>query len=227
MSKYKDYNKTVQEKLSLTAKAVIIIFILSIVINFILLITINSLTPTKRIEPYYVAMRSKADHIMKIERAVNTRKPDLSNKWERSFVEALIRKYVILRESIVPNNYDMDKKWGSNSDVFYMSSDRVIEDFTNWPIYTKGLNNPDDLVREVHINTIEFQPNRVEWDVNGYYIDRYPEGTSEIKKDFEITIKVDFDLSDIERKYKNRWKNPLGFKVIQYEHQEIPQYDYR
>lgn len=204
-----------------------IILMISLISNIVMIMAFLQLTPTVRTQPFYVVMRNYADHKLKINQE------DITNyirtaEAKELILKNLVKKYVINRESFVPNDYEMNRKWGPESEIYYMSSNRVFKEFINWPIYKKGLENTKNKTRDVVLTEIVPYNNGTLWEIKGKYIDQWEPTDKQETKDFKLDIQVKLNPLNpdkTERTQNNKWKNPLGFYVEKYEHKEgIPTY---
>ena len=190
-----------------TARAFAIVSGVALCANLILLLAIGNLLPLKRVEPYLLTFQSKDEQVVKVQPlSTNLAASDI-------ITEALIRQYVLLRNTMVADVEEMSFRWGAEGPVRWMSSDRVYNEFNktlrDWLERIKI----DGLTREVRIESVVRQQNL--WVVYIQTRDMLPEAEEPALSRWKVQVMVRYFAKN-EVKYINRLKNPLGFSVDGY-----------
>ena len=191
-----------------TARAFAVVTAISLCCNLILLLTISNILPLYRIEPYLITLTNKENqvyHIVPYSRDMEAKK---------SITETFVRQYVLLRSKLLPDIDEMESRWLSGGDLQKMSSDRI------YTIFLKKTGQPwlqkmkeDGITSNVKILTVNEVDDAV-WQVE-YSVDYYlPAERVPTTKRFLAKLRIQYRPQVVQ--YKERLKNPVGFKVIEY-----------
>lgn len=196
-----------------TARAFAVVTAISLCCNLILLLTISNILPLYRVEPYLVTFSSKESQVYNI---VPYNRDMVSQK---SITETFVRQYVLLRTTLLADVDEMSSRWDNGSDLQEMSSDIVYRDFrkNNMPKLMKQMKD-EGLTSTIKItvaNEIEDGIWQVEYVANYYTPTSYK---PRIRKN-RATLVVEYRPRRVQ--YKERLKNPVGFKVVKYTTQVI------
>lgn len=191
-----------------TARAFAVVTAISICCNLLLLLTVANILPLYRVEPYLLTLSDKSEQVYKII-------PYNKNmESEKTITETFVRQYVLLRTTLLPDIEEMQSRWQNGGDLQEMSSPIVYQDFlkaTGNKLMQKM--KQDGLTSNVKIITV----NEIEtalWQVE-YSIDYYlPSSSAPKTMKYRATMKIQYVPRRVQ--YKERLKNPVGFKVIQY-----------
>jgi type IV secretory pathway component VirB8 len=188
-----------------TTRVFAIAFYLSILLNVIMTLTIYSLVPLKKTQPFLVAFDDKKDQVVRIE-------PFQKNAVGLNlFAEKLAAEYVSVRESILIDQEEMKRRW--EEILKYRMSPNDFADFVKrvsepyQELLSKGVN------RKVDISRIERKsPDYLEiyFQTNDY--DRY--GTRLLTKNWVVGMRVGFAPQTTTQ--SEQYFNPLGFMVFSY-----------
>lgn len=191
-----------------TARAFAVVTAISICCNLILLLTISNILPLYRVEPYLLTLTSKDEQVYRIVPFSR----DMSAM--KSITETFVREYLLLRTTLLSDIDEMMVRWSDGGDLQEMSSTVVYQDFIKntgskliQRIKQEGLTSS---VKILTVNEIEDGTWQVEYSVN-YYLPSKPDITP-VK--YRATMKVQYQRQRVQ--YKDRLKNPVGFKVISY-----------
>ena len=191
-----------------TARAFAVVTAISLCCNLILLLTISNILPLYRIEPYLITLTNKENqvyHIVPYSRDMEAKK---------SITETFVRQYVLLRTTLLPDIDEMESRWLSGGDLQEMSSARVYTTFlhkTGKPWLDKM--REDGITSNVKILTVNEIDDSV-WQVE-YSVDYYlPAERKPTTKKFRAILRIQYRARAVQ--YKERLKNPVGFKVIEY-----------
>ena len=191
-----------------TARAFAVVTAISICCNLVLLLTIANILPLYRVEPYLITLTNKEDQVYNIVPYSR----DMEAK--KSITETFVRQYVLLRTTLLPDVDEMESRWLSGGDLQEMSSDRVYAAFIKRN-GTKLLQQmkEDGLTSNVKILTVN-EIDEAVWQVE-YSADFYsPSSVQPAQKKFRATLRIQYKPRQVQ--YKERLKNPVGFKVISY-----------
>ena len=191
-----------------TARAFAVVTAISLCCNLILLLTISNILPLYRIEPYLITLTKKENqvyHIVPYNRNMEAKK---------AITETFVRQYVLMRTTLLPDIDEMESRWLSGGDLQEMSSETVYTIFLNKTgkpllkqMREEGITSN---VKILTVNEIDDAVWQVEYSVD-YYLPSEREPTT---KRFRATLKIQYRSRVVQ--YKERLKNPVGFKVISY-----------
>ena len=97
-----------------TARAFAIVSAVALCVNLVLLLAIVHMMPLKRVEPFLLTFQNKADQDMSAEDIIS---------------EAMIRQYVLLRNTMISDVDEMSFRWGPDGPLRWMSSAQVYNQF--------------------------------------------------------------------------------------------------
>lgn len=196
-----------------TARAFAVVTAISICCNLLLLLTISNILPLHRVEPYLLTMSDKEDQVYRIVPYSN----DMDS--EKSITETFVRQYVLLRTTLLSDIEEMESRWVSGGDLEEMSSPLVYQDFLKSTGRTLMQRMRQDgltsNVKIITVNEIEDGLWQVEYVVNYYLPSSYEPKTIR----YRASLKVRYVSRRV--KYRERLKNPVGFKVVSYGTKQI------
>lgn len=191
-----------------TARAFAVVTAISLCCNFILLLTVANILPLYRVEPYLLTLSSKEDQVYRI--VPYTRNMES----QKAITETFVREYVLLRTTLLADPEEMESRWQNGGDLQEMSSPPVYRDFMKYT-YGKLMKRikQDGLTSKVKILTV----NEVEdgkWQVE-YKADYYlPTSYTPKTMRYRASLTTKYEAKRVQ--YKERLKNPVGFKVVTY-----------
>lgn len=191
-----------------TARAFAIVTAISLCCNLILLMTIANILPLYRVEPYLMTLSSKEDQVYRIV-------PYTRNMGsEKAITETFIREYILLRTTLLSDVEEMESRWQSGGDLQEMSSAIVYQDFIKntgrklmQRMKQEGLTSS---VKILTVNEIDEGAWQIEYSVDYYLPTSFKPKTIR----YRASLKVTYQARRVQ--YKERLKNPVGFKVISY-----------
>ncbi len=193
-----------------TARAFAIVSAVALCLNLVLMIAMANLMPLKRAEPFLLTFQSKDDQVVRI-------RPLESDLGANDLLtEAMIRQYVLLRNTMTADIEEMSFRWGNDGPLRWMSSPNVYKQFAktikDWLARVKL----EGLTREVRIESVVRQQDI--WVVYIVTRDMLPEADQPVTQRWRVKLKVRYFgmSSKNEVKYVDRLKNPLGFVVSAY-----------
>lgn len=198
-----------------TARAFAVVTAISICCNLLLLLTIANILPLHRVEPYLVTLSDKEDQVYRIV-------PYSDNmEGEKAITETFVRQYVLLRTTLLADVDEMTSRWQSGGDLEEMSSPVVYQDFLkNTGVKLMQRMKQDGLTSNVKIITVNEIEDGV-WQVE-YSVDYYqPSSFTPRTIRYRASMRVRYINRRVQ--YKERLKNPVGFKVVSYGTKQIKQ----
>ena len=192
-----------------TARAFAIVSAVALCVNLVLLITIAHLMPLKRVEPFLLTFQNRDEQVVRIR--------PLSKDMQAEDVisEAMIRQYVLLRNTMISDVDEMAFRWGPEGPLRWMSSSQVFNQFRKTVKDWLARIKLEGLTREVRIESVVRNQNT--WLVYIVTRDMLPEAEEPAISRWRIRLSVKyFAKEQREVKYVNRLKNPLGFAVDKY-----------
>lgn len=192
-----------------TARAFAIVSAVALCVNLVLLLAIAHLMPLKRVEPYLLTFQNKEEQVVRIRPLAK----DMSA--EDIISEAMIRQYVLLRNTMVSDVDEMSFRWGADGPLRWMSSSAVYNQFSKTVKDWLSRIKLEGLTREVRIESVVRNQNI--WLVYIVTRDMLPEAEEPAISRWRIRLAIKyFAQNSNEVKYINRLKNPLGFSVEGY-----------
>lgn len=196
-----------------TARAFAVVAAISLCCNLILLLTVSNILPLYRVEPYLLTLSSKEDQVYNVIPYVR------NMDTQKTITETFVSQYVLLRNTFLPDLEEMNSRWSSGGDLQEMSSDMVYRNFVNNTgrkimkrMKEDGLTSN---VKLLSINEIENGSWQVEYTVD-YML---PNLMKPQRVRYRASLKVQYQKRVV--KYKERLKNPIGFKVVSYGTRQI------
>ncbi|MBR4126659.1 MAG: hypothetical protein IKR09_03685 [Alphaproteobacteria bacterium] len=192
-----------------TARAFAIVSAVALCVNLVLLLAIVHLMPLKRVEPFLLTFQNREEQVVRI------RPLSKDMAAEDIISEAMIRQYVLLRNTMVSDVDEMTFRWGPDGPLRWMSSSQVYNQFSKTVKDWLSRIKLEGLTREVRIESVVRNQNT--WLVYIVTRDMLPEAEEPAISRWRIRLSVKyFTQEQREVKYINRLKNPLGFAVDRY-----------
>ncbi|MBP1532150.1 MAG: hypothetical protein ILA52_01465 [Alphaproteobacteria bacterium] len=196
-----------------TARAFAVVTAISICCNLILLLTVANILPLYRVEPYLLTLSNKEEQVYRII----PYSKDMESK--KSITETFVRQYILLRTTLLPDIEEMESRWQNGGDLQEMSSPIVYKDFQeNTGKKLMQRMKQDGLtsnVKIITVNEIEDAVWQVEYSVDYYLPSSYTPKTVR----YRASLRIQYVQRRVQ--YKERLKNPVGFKVISYGTKQI------
>jgi type IV secretory pathway component VirB8 len=188
-----------------TTRVFAIAFYLSILLNVILSLTIYSLVPLKKTQPFLVTFDDKKDQVVRIEPFQK------SSAGLQLFAEKMASEFLTVRESILVDQEEMQRRW--EEILKYRMSEQDFLDFVRrvsapyQELITKGVNRKVDVTR-IERKSADYL--EIYFQTNDY--DRY--GTRLLTKNWVANMRVGFVEQTLTQ--REQYFNPLGFMVFSY-----------
>ena len=196
-----------------TARAFAIVTAISICCNLILLLTIANILPLYRVEPYLLTLANKEEQVY------NIIPYSRDMEAQKSITETFVREYVLLRTTLLSDIDEMQARWQNGGDLQEMSSNIVYQDFIkNTGSKLMQRMKQDGLTSSVRILTVNEIGDAL-WQVE-YAVDYFlPSAYQPQTIKYRATLKIQYQRRRVQ--FKERLKNPVGFKVISYGTKQI------
>ena len=196
-----------------TARAFAVVTAISICCNLILLLTIANILQLYRVEPYLLTLANKEEQVYRII----PYSKDMES--QKSITETFVRQYILLRTTLLPDIEEMESRWQNGGDLQEMSSPIVYKDFQeNTGKKLMQRMKQDGLtsnVKIITVNEIDDAVSLVEYSVDSYLPSSYTPKTVR----YRASLRIQYVQRRVQ--YKERLKNPVGFKVISYGTKQI------
>lgn len=194
-----------------TARAFAIIFAVSMCCNLILTYVIFAIMPLYRVEPYLFSFSDKKDQIYRIE--------PVKNIYDHKYLtEIFVREYILLRNTLVNDIDEMERRWGTGSTIQEMSSTGVYDSFRkNFADAALELIRKHNITRNIKISSVtEVGGAKGEtwWQVEFRVEDMMPEYETPRLSVWVASVKIMYRAKKV--RFGERLKNPLGFTVLDY-----------
>ena len=185
----------------------------SLCTNIVLLIAIGNLLPLNRVEPYYLNFYNKGDQIVKVDESIRNKK--IYDVIE----ESLVREYVQLRHTVVPDLEEMQRRWSSGGLLRWISDDGVYRAFNE--DYRRMMDRIEtqrysQTVSISTVNLVSNNPSDRYWQVNFETTEMIGEARKPITRRWRATVKIKLKDRKDGIVYSERLKNPLGMEVSHY-----------
>lgn len=180
------------------------------------------LAPEVTVEPFLIIRQDSSDTMVRYEPIA----PDMASS--KQMMENFIRQYVILRNTVLNDEREMQTRWFGGGMVAYMSSSQVFADFNKGRQQILNQLLRENVVRDVEIISIgkvggEKSP---VWKVDFRTYDLSPEVRNEASGSLVLVTK--YWTASVtaffvpERLFMSkRLMNPLGFTVTRYSQTEV------
>ena len=190
-----------------------VLLILSVVANFTLLLTYFEVSPEPKREAFFVETQSEMPQEFYVQRI-----KVISGNIGQGIAEAYIRDYIINRESVFSDGHVMQKMWGNNGPVYYFSTKDVYNAFIRSLEYRDAIANRGRRVISASVEKINYQPASKEWIVDVVLKSTNPFGLEPMVAKRKLRITAEFMVGNEKLNNKNKWVNPLGFKITSYQY---------
>ncbi len=201
-------------------RAFCILFIVSVITNIVLISTYDKISPSAKREAFFVSSETGNIDALYVDRTKNDNFSISQNSTGYEIAKSYILSYIIDRESVFANPSTMQNLWGVNGFVYNFSSSDVYKDFINSNYYRSSIVNRDKKVISANISeqNLQYQPNTNVWIATVDIKTTNSDGTNPTFSSKEIKVSCDFTVGKDKIDLKNKWINPLGFKITSYEY---------
>ena len=129
--------------------------------------------------------------------------------------EMLVRYYLEMRYTQMPDNNEMLTRWGEGGAVYYLSQPSVYAEFSSG--LQKRLDSLPDVVKTIEIKNVTRYENRNQFNIDFVIYEAYPDGQVQAKgKNAVLT----FVYRPYRRIFSPFFTNPYGLMFTQFEETE-------
>lgn len=179
------------------------------------------LAPIVEVEPFLIINQDHSDNLVRSEPISR----DMASK--DLLLETFIKQYVILRNTVINDEVEMNSRWKLGGMVHFLSSWPVFQQFQNSTADMLSGKRFNEFVREVEIISINRQGGKKSevWKVDFKTYDLFPGNSSTggalIMKERYWTASVTARFYPERVFMGRRLINPIGFTVIRYSQSEV------
>ena len=181
-----------------------------------------NLTSEVHVEPFLIIRQSNSEEMVRYE----TISPNMPSAPQ--MMELFIRQYVIIRNSIVGDEREMQSRWFGGGMIIYLSSDKIFAEFSNTVEKNLADASKTQIIRDVEIISVgkvggEKSP---VWKVDFKTYELSPQNRNDTTGEFVLKTRY-WTVSIVavfvpERMFMSkRLMNPLGFTVTRYSQTEV------
>lgn len=195
------------------ARTFALVAVVSFLSMIMLVSALFSLLPIVRVQPFYLTTMNKNQQVIRVVR------PDFKKLDMQLLTESFIRQYLLARLTVGSNIAELERRWGIDGIVNWMSSPVVFEEFGKSAELALRQARNDGLTRNVRI--LNIVPFRQEQEGNVWQAEleltnmKYGE-TEPVRTRWLVSMKVEFRPTRQGLTWEKRLKNPLGFTVVRY-----------
>ena len=205
------------------ARLVMAFAVLSLSIFMSCSLVIFRLAPRVTVEPLLILKQSETGELIRYEPI------EYNMASHRMFMELFVKQYVILRNTFIHDEREMQIRWFPGGMMNFLSSDKVYQEFAGKNIEERVYNDVGkNLTTEVEIISVEKQggENSPVWKVDFKTYDLNMENKD--KETGEVRIRTRYWTASIisyfirgRELWSARLLNPLGFTVVKYSQTQV------
>ncbi len=201
------------------ARTFALVSVVSFLSTIMLIVALYSLLPIVRVQPFYLTTLNKDQQVISVVR------PNFRQINMQLLSEAFIRQYILARLTVGSNIAEMERRWGIDGIINWMSSAVVYEEFSKTADLALNQARNDGLTRNVKI--LNIVPLRAEqgggnvWRAEIELTDMKYGDSAPVRTRWIVTLKVEFQTTRKGLTWEKRLKNPLGFTVVRFGIQKL------
>lgn len=188
--------------------------VVSFLANIMLIMALFSLLPIVRVQPFYLHTQDKDEQIITVTR------PPRNELNSEVLQESFIRQYLLARLTIGSDIRELERRWGLDGTVNWMSETSVFSEFAASAGLLIDQAKKEGFTRNVRILVVsKYRSNQQEgdiWRAEVELTDMKAGAAEPVKTKWLIVMQVDFRPSRPGLLWKDRLKNPLGFTVTRF-----------
>jgi len=196
------------------ARVFSLICVVTLIADFILYGAIKSLYPLIRVQPFFITTQDKDKQIITIAR------PHPATLQSRTLQESFVRSYIVARFGIGTDVDELERRWGPDGTIQWMSSDSVYSTFlTDYAAGLIKMAKETGLTRDVQILNARFIPRangELIWQAEVRVADMSRSAPDPQITDWLVDVGIQFGQFRRGLVWEQRLKNPLGFVVEKY-----------
>lgn len=206
-----------------TARAFAMVFITAFITNILMIMSLFSLVPLVRVQPYELSFSDKN------AQTVTIRPFQIDNKLLNGITASMVRQYVTLRKTITADSNEMAYRWGTNGPVDLLSTGNTFQVFASQAGKVLDAAVNSQITRTVMIKSaipyVSEEGHGEYWIVDYDLVTMSPQNATEKIVPYVATVYVIYEPYN--NRWENRLKNPIGFKVAQFGDETKEAYDAR
>ena len=193
------------------ARVFCLICVVTLITDFILYGALSSLKPLIRVQPFYITTQDKDKQIVQIVR------PGPATLNSEILQESFIRQYLVARFGIGTDVDELERRWGPDGTIQWMSSDSVFSTFLRDD--AMGLTQQAreaGLTRDVEILNVRRIPRadgQIFWQAEVRLSDMSRSSPVPLVTDWLVNLGIVLGRFRVGLSWDQRLKNPLGFVV--------------
>lgn len=195
------------------ARTFALVLVVSSLTTIMLISALVSLMPIVRVQPFFLTTLNKNEQV------INVVRPNFNQMNMNILTESFIRQYLLSYFSIGSNIPELERRWGIDGDVNWMSENTVFSKFTSYADMWIKQAKEEGLTRNVRIlvvNPYRTGKNENIWRAEVEFTEMKHLSSEPQKSRWIITLNVAFKPVREGLTWEERLKNPLGFTVIQF-----------
>jgi len=193
------------------ARTFALVLVVSVITTFMLISSMLSLLPIVRVQPFFLTTLNKDQQV------INVVRPNFKAINMELLSESFIRHYLLSYFSMSPNIAELERRWGIDGDINWMSETSVFTKFGDVAKIWLQQAKTEGLTRNVNILVVTpFRANKNEniWRAELEFIEMKHGASEPVKSKWVATMKIDFKPTRPGLIWEQRLKNPLGFTVL-------------
>ena len=193
------------------ARVFCLICVVTFITDLILLSAVQSLLPLVRVQPFFIVTQDKDKQIIQVTR------PNRASLSSKVLQESFVRQYILARFLIGTDVDELERRWGTDGTVQWMSENAVFDEFN--VRYAAGLTKEakeNGLTRDVNILNVRLDPRedgQLVWVAEVRLKDMSRTTPQPKITDLQVTMIIEFGKFKKNLSWEQRLKNPLGFVI--------------
>ncbi len=195
------------------ARTFALVAVVSAMATVILVVALTSLLPVLRVQPFYLSTLNKNQQI------INVTRPNYGQLDMIKLTESFVRQYLTARLSIGSNIAELERRWGLDGIVNWMSSETVFQEFATLANSILAQVKKEGLTRSVKILVVSpfrQQQGASVWRAEVEFTDMRTGDSAPQRSKWIVTMEVGFRPNRPGLKWEQRLNNPLGFTVTKF-----------
>lgn len=194
-----------------------LICVITLIADLILVGALMSLTPVVRVQPFFVTTQDKDQQVISVNR------PNNAILSSQMLQESFVRQYLTARLGIGSDRDELERRWGTDGTIRWMSGDAVFENFIrNFATGLIDVAKKEGLTRDVRILNVTKIPRndgRNLWQAEVRLTDMSRSSPEPQSVDWKVNMVITFGALRNGLQWEQRLQNPLGFTVMEYSQQ--------
>lgn len=200
------------------ARTFALVLVVSVLTTLMLVSALLSLLPIVRVQPFFLTTLNKDQQVIDVQR------PNFRNIDVNLLTESFIRQYLLSYLSMGSNITELERRWGIDGDINWMSETSVFSNFgqnaQKWLTQAKN----EGLTRNVRI-LVARQLRRTAtenvWTAELELTEMKHGSAEPLKTKWKTILYIAFRPTRPGLIWEQRLKNPLGFTVLQIGFEQI------